>query len=72
MMKEIYTCLWSRDHRHVNGKQENIWGRVEGRLLAMLEGEPNLTLEQLNLATQDLDHPRIPPHRAQRVRANAA
>src|SRR5271154_1005736 len=37
---------------HVNGKQENIWGRVEGRLLAMLEGEPNLTLEQLNLATQ--------------------
>src|SRR5277367_753520 len=37
---------------HVNGKQENIWGRVEGRLLAMLEGELNLTLEQLNLATQ--------------------
>jgi transposase InsO family protein len=37
---------------HVNGKQENIWGRVEGRLLAMLEGEANLTLEQLNLATQ--------------------
>jgi transposase InsO family protein len=37
---------------HVNGKQENLWGRVEGRLLAMLEGEPNLTLAQLNLATQ--------------------
>jgi transposase InsO family protein len=37
---------------HVNGKQENIWGRVEGRLLAMLEGEVSLTLEQLNLATQ--------------------
>jgi transposase InsO family protein len=37
---------------HVNGKQENLWGRIEGRLLAMLEGEPNLTLEQLNLATQ--------------------
>ena len=37
---------------HVNGKQENIWGRVEGRLLAMLEGEIGLTLEQLNLATQ--------------------
>ena len=37
---------------HVNGKQENIWGRVEGRLLAMLEGEISLTLEQLNLATQ--------------------
>lgn len=37
---------------HVNGKQENLWGRVEGRLLAMLEGEEHLTLEQLNLATQ--------------------
>ena len=37
---------------HVNGKQENIWGRIEGRLLAMLEGEASLTLEQLNLATQ--------------------
>ena len=37
---------------HVNGKQENLWSRVEGRLLAMLEGEPHLTLEQLNLATQ--------------------
>ena len=35
-----------------NGKQENLWGRVEGRLLAMLEGEANLTLEQLNVATQ--------------------
>jgi len=37
---------------HVNGKQENLWGRIEGRLLAMLEGEANLTLEQLNVATQ--------------------
>ncbi len=37
---------------HVNGKQENLWSRVESRLLAMLEGEENLTLEQLNLATQ--------------------
>ncbi len=37
---------------HVNGKQENLWGRVEGRLLAMLEGEAQLTLEQLNVATQ--------------------
>jgi transposase InsO family protein len=37
---------------HVNGKQENIWARVEGRLLAMLEGEQNLTLDALNLATQ--------------------
>lgn len=37
---------------HVNGKQENWWLRVESRLLAMLEGEPHLSLEQLNLATQ--------------------
>jgi putative transposase len=37
---------------HVNGKQENLWSQVEGRLLAMLEGEENLSLEQLNLATQ--------------------
>ena len=37
---------------HVNGKQENLWSRVEGRLLAMLEGETNLSLDQLNLATQ--------------------
>jgi transposase InsO family protein len=36
---------------HVNGKQENLWARIEGRLLAMLEGEHQLTLEQLNLAT---------------------
>lgn len=36
---------------HVNGKQENWWLRVESRLLAMLEGEAHLTLDQLNLAT---------------------
>lgn len=36
---------------HVNGKQENLWGRVEGRLLAMLEGCADLTLDQLNVAT---------------------
>jgi transposase InsO family protein len=35
-----------------NGKQERIWGQIESRLMAMLEGEPHLTLEQLNLATQ--------------------
>jgi transposase InsO family protein len=35
-----------------NGKQESFWGQVEGRLLAMLEGEPQLTLELLNVATQ--------------------
>ena len=35
-----------------NAKQESFWGRVEGRLMAMLEGEDNLTLDALNLATQ--------------------
>jgi transposase InsO family protein len=35
-----------------NAKQENFWGRVEGRLMAMLEGEDVLTLELLNHATQ--------------------
>jgi len=35
-----------------NGKQENFWAQVEGRLMAMLEGEPALTLDLLNTATQ--------------------
>jgi transposase InsO family protein len=36
-----------------NGKQENFWAQVEGRLLAMLEGEKKaLTLALLNEATQ--------------------
>jgi len=35
-----------------NGKQESFWTQVEGRLMAMLEGEPELTLELLNRATQ--------------------
>lgn len=34
-----------------NAKQETFWGQVEGRLLAMLEGEPNLSLSKLNEAT---------------------
>jgi len=34
-----------------NGKQENFWSRIEMRLMAMLEGEPLLTLELLNRAT---------------------
>ena len=37
---------------HQNGKQEVLWAQVEGRLLAMLESESDLTLAQLNLATQ--------------------
>jgi putative transposase len=35
-----------------NAKQEVFWGRVEGRLMAMLEGEQGLTLDMLNTATQ--------------------
>jgi transposase InsO family protein len=35
-----------------NAKQETFWGPVEGRLMAMLEGVPDLTLAQLNEATQ--------------------
>lgn len=35
-----------------NAKQESFWGRVEGRLMAMLEGEEFLTLDLLNQATQ--------------------
>lgn len=35
-----------------NAKQESFWGRVEGRLMAMLEGEQTLGLDLLNQATQ--------------------
>jgi putative transposase len=35
-----------------NAKQEVFWASVEGRLLAMLEGVPDLTLALLNEATQ--------------------
>jgi putative transposase len=35
-----------------NAKQEAFWGPVEGRLLAMIEGVPALTLAMLNEATQ--------------------
>jgi transposase InsO family protein len=35
-----------------NGKQEVFWAQVEGRLMAMLEGVAELTLELLNRATQ--------------------
>lgn len=36
---------------HQNGKQEILWGQVEGRLMAMLEGEAALSLSLLNEAT---------------------
>lgn len=35
-----------------NGKQENFWAQVEGRLMAMLEGVTELSLALLNEATQ--------------------
>ena len=35
-----------------NAKEEVFWAQVEGRLMAMLEGEPELSLEILNRATQ--------------------
>jgi putative transposase len=35
-----------------NGKQETVWGSVQGRLMAMLEGVDELTLARLNVATQ--------------------
>jgi putative transposase len=35
-----------------NAKQEVLWAQVEGRLIAMLEGEPELSLALLNQATQ--------------------
>ena len=35
-----------------NGKQESFWGTLEGRLMKMLDGVANLTLELLNTATQ--------------------
>jgi len=35
-----------------NAKQETFWATLEGRLMAMLEGVAELTLERLNLITQ--------------------
>ena len=35
-----------------NGKIEHFWTLIEGRLMPMLEGEPELTLDLLNRATQ--------------------
>lgn len=37
---------------YMNGKIESLWGSVEGRLMAMLEGVADLTLAKLNEATQ--------------------
>jgi transposase InsO family protein len=35
-----------------NGKQESFWSHLEGRLMEMLSGHPQLTLDFLNEATQ--------------------
>ncbi len=35
-----------------NAKQETFWATVEGRLMAMLEGICELTLDRLNTLTQ--------------------
>jgi len=35
-----------------NGKQESFWGNLEGRLMAMLEGDRALTLKRLNDVSQ--------------------
>jgi transposase InsO family protein len=35
-----------------NGKQENFWAQLEGRLLAMMEGQREISLAFLNEATQ--------------------
>ncbi len=35
-----------------NGKQESFWGTLEGRLMTMLDGVAELTLDLLNQATQ--------------------
>ena len=52
-----------------NGKQEVLWGSVEGRLMAMLEGVDDLTLARLNEATQawvEQDYNRKRPQRDRR------
>jgi transposase InsO family protein len=43
-----HTLPWSP---YQNGKQESFWNQIEGRLLPMLEGVADLSLDQLNEAT---------------------
>jgi transposase InsO family protein len=46
-----------------NGKQESFWGTLEGRLMKMLDGVSELTLDFLNHATQawmEMDYNRSP------------
>jgi transposase InsO family protein len=35
-----------------NAKQESFWGTLEGRMMAMIEGNKNITMEELNSITQ--------------------
>ena len=35
-----------------NGKQESLWGNLEGRMMAMLEGKRDLSLAELNTVSQ--------------------
>ncbi len=55
-----------------NAKQESFWGRVEGRLMAMLEGEQALTLDSAQSGDPSLGRAGISPHAAFRDRRHAA
>jgi len=47
----IKHCRTLEHSPHQNGKQENFFSQVEGRLIPMLEGKRDLTLSLLNEAT---------------------
>ena len=51
-----------------NGKQESFWGTLEGRLVKMLDGVAELTLESLEPSNPGVGGDRIQPHRAPRDR----
>jgi hypothetical protein len=51
-LSATFWYLRGRPRKYQNAKQESFWGRVEGRLMAMLESEQSLTLDLLNQATQ--------------------
>jgi transposase InsO family protein len=55
-----------------NGKQENLWATLEGRLMAMIESSEQLRLERLNLLTQVWARARLSPQPAQLDRHNAS
>jgi transposase InsO family protein len=60
-----------------NGKQEVLWGSIEGRLMAMLEGIDDLTLGRLNPAQlqrgdASLGRAGLQPQATQRDRRHAA